>query len=79
MHRLTQLCLQNDFKAVGTLQLKLKSLCDTLFCDVNPIPVKTALNLMGWSVGSLRLPLYETSNANLTHIQSTLFSYGLLT
>ena len=78
MHRLTQLCLQNDFKAVGTLQLKLKSLCDILFCDVNPIPVKTALNLMGWKAGALRLPLYETSESNLAHIRQTLKDYNLL-
>ena len=47
MHRLTALCLANDFSAAGRLQLKLKPLCDALFCEVNPIPVKTALNLMG--------------------------------
>ena len=37
--------------AAGRLQLELKELCDALFCEVNPIPVKTALNLMGWDVG----------------------------
>ena len=57
MHRLTELCFANDFAAAGELQLELKDLCDALFCDVNPIPVKTALNLMGWEVGPLRLPL----------------------
>ena len=78
MHRLTELCLQNDFKAAGALQLELKSLCDALFCDVNPIPVKAALNLMGWNAGSVRLPLYETSESNLTHIRQTLKNYNLL-
>lgn len=51
MHRLTELCLRNDFAAAGKLQLELKDFCDAMFCDVNPIPVKTALNLLGWDVG----------------------------
>lgn len=46
MHRLTELCLRNDFAAAGKLQLELKDFCDAMFCDVNPIPVKTALNLL---------------------------------
>lgn len=78
MHRLVQLCLQNDFKAAGALQLELKALCDAMFCDVNPIPVKTALNLMGWNAGTLRLPLHETSESNLAHIRQTLKEYSLL-
>ena len=78
MHRLVQLCLLNDFEAAGSLQLELKELCDAMFCDVNPIPVKTALNLMGWNVGMLRLPLYEPSDANLKHIRNTLAKYDLL-
>ena len=78
MHRLVQLCLQNDFKAAGTLQLELKPLCDALFCDVNPIPVKTALNLMGLNAGAVRLPLYEPSESNLEHIRQILKNYGLL-
>ena len=78
IHRLTQLCLANNFVAARELQLQLKDLFDTLFCDVNPIPVKTALNLMDWNVGSLRLPLYETSEDNLARIRTTLIRYGLL-
>ena len=78
MHRLVHLCALNDFKAAGTLQLELKELCDAMFCDVNPIPVKTALNLMGWNAGTLRLPLYEPSENNLDRIQKTLKQYRLL-
>lgn len=78
MSALTQLCLANNFGAAGTLQLELKALCDAMFCDVNPIPVKTALNLMGWNAGTLRLPLYETSESNLAHIRQTLKDYNLL-
>ena len=78
MHELVHLCFANDFAAAGNLQLKLKPLFDTLFCEVNPIPVKTALNLMGMGGGDLRLPLCPPSEANLERIRSTLAQYGLL-
>ncbi len=45
---------------------------------MNPIPVKTALNLMGMEAGDLRLPLCEPSEANLERIRRTLVKYGLL-
>lgn len=78
MHRLTELCFQNDFAAAGNLQLQLKDFCDAMFCEVNPIPVKTALNLLGWDVGPLRLPLCEPGEENLQRIRRTLAQYGLL-
>ena len=78
MHELVQLCLSNDFAAAGHLQVQLKSLIDTLFCEVNPIPVKTAMNLMGMNVGDLRLPLCPPTEANLGRIRTTLKHYKLL-
>ena len=78
MHRLVQLCLLNDFEAAGALQLELKELCDIMFCEVNPIPVKTALNLIGWNAGALRLPLFELPEASQELIRKTLKKYGLL-
>ena len=77
MHRLTELCFQNDFAAAGKLQLELKDFCDAMFCDVNPIPVKTALNLLGWEAGPLRLPLCEPGEAALARIRQALERYGL--
>ena len=77
MHRLTELCFANDFAAAGKLQLELKDFCDAMFCDVNPIPVKTALNLLGWDVGPLRLPLCEPTEAGLAKIKAALERYGL--
>ncbi len=77
MHRLTQLCLSNDFAAAGALQLELKDLCDALFCEVNPIPVKTALNLLGWNVGPLRLPLCPPGEESLSRIYQALAAHGL--
>ena len=78
MHRLTELCLANDYAAAGKLQLELKDFCDAMFCDVNPIPVKTALNLMGWEAGPLRLPLCEPDEAVTKRIRRALERYGLL-
>jgi len=78
MHTLAQLCLDEEFTAAGNLQLRLKDLCDAMFCDVNPIPVKTALNLMGRQAGSLRLPLCPPSEENLARIRATLQQYELL-
>ena len=78
MHRLTGLCLAGDYAAAGRLQLELKALCDAMFCEVNPIPVKTALNLMGYHAGQLRLPLCEPSESDLDRIRRTLEQYGLL-
>ncbi|MDO4315789.1 MAG: 4-hydroxy-tetrahydrodipicolinate synthase [Oscillospiraceae bacterium] len=78
MHALAKLCLEGDFASAGTLQLYLKNFCDAMFCEVNPIPVKTALNLLGWEAGALRLPLCEPSPENRERIRQTLVKYGLM-
>ena len=78
MHRLTQLCLKNDFAAAGELQVHLKDFCDAMFCEVNPIPVKTALSLLGWRVGALRSPMCPPVSENLERIKTALSQYGLV-
>lgn len=78
MHALAKLCLEGDFASAGTLQLYLKDFCDAMFCDVNPIPVKTALNLLGREAGALRLPLCEPSPENRERIRRALVKYGLM-
>lgn len=78
IHTLARLCLNEEFAAAGNLQLHLKDLCDAMFCDVNPIPVKTAMNLMGMQVGNLRLPLCEADEETTEHIRNVLLRYGLL-
>ena len=60
------------------LQLKYLELANTLFCDVNPIPVKEAMNLMGKNVGDVRLPLVGLSEANRAKLRAVLDKYGLL-
>ncbi len=58
--------------------LKLLELVRALFIEVNPIPVKTALNLMGFEVGPLRMPLCDMTDENLQVLKNTLDKYGLL-
>ncbi len=58
-HRITRLCLDNNFKAAGELSMKYNKLTRLLFLDVNPVPVKAAMDLMGMDVGRCRPPLFE--------------------
>lgn len=78
MHRLVQLCLSNDYEAAGELQLKLKPLCDAMFCEVNPIPVKAAMAMMGLCEGDVRLPLCPPTEGHLEQIRQTLSRFDLL-
>ena len=59
-------------------QLRAIELCDALFCEVNPIPVKTAMNLMGKDVGPLHMPLSEMEPKNAETLKTALQNYGLL-
>ena len=59
-------------------QLRAISLCDALFCEVNPIPVKKAMNLMGVEAGPLRRPLTEMEDANVAKLEKAMKEYGIL-
>lgn len=59
-------------------QLRAIELCEALFCEVNPIPVKAGLNLMGKNVGSLRRPLGDMEEANVERLRCAMKNYGLL-
>lgn len=59
-------------------QLRAIELCGALFCEVNPIPVKAALNLMGKGAGPLRHPLSDMEEANLEKLRSAMVNYGIL-
>ena len=64
VHEITEKCLNNNFKEALDIQLDTLALTNTLFVETNPIPVKTAMNLMGFEVGGLRLPLCEMESKN---------------
>mgnify|MGYP001049994531 FL=1 len=60
------------------LQFNALELVDVLFCEVNPVPVKHALNLQGWDMGPLRMPLCEMEDANLERLRNAMIQYGIL-
>lgn len=77
-HDITQLGVDGDVKKSVELQLKYLKLCNDLFMDVNPIPVKEALNMMGLDVGGYRLPLCEMTDSNKAKLEETLKLYNLI-
>lgn len=60
------------------VQLESIDLVKALFCEVNPIPVKAALNIMGYNYGIPRLPLIEMSSTNKETLKKAMKEYGLL-
>ena len=78
MVKMARLCLNNDFEAASKLQIKYMDLIDALFLEVNPIPIKAALNLAGMEVGGLRLPLCDMSEQNLETLRRSMARMGLL-
>ena len=76
-HDMVAKYLEGD--VAGSLELQLKSieLCDALFCEVNPIPVKKAVELMGMCGGTLRMPLSEMEPANAQRLEKAMRDYGL--
>lgn len=78
MVKMSHLCLENDFESASKLQIEYMDLIDALFVEVNPIPIKTAMNLMGMEAGSLRLPLCDMSEKNLETLRQSMIRMGLL-
>ena len=78
MAGLTHACLKGDFVTAGRLQLRLRKLCEALFWEVNPIPVKTALALMGRCREILRPPLCEMEEDVRERLRAVLAEYGLV-
>ncbi len=77
-HDICQLYFDGQVKESAALQLKLLGLINALFCDVNPIPVKEAMNLLGWKAGHCRLPLVDLSQEHLELLKKEMKSVGLL-
>ncbi len=77
-HDIAQTALAGDFKKSAELQLKYLELCNAMFMDVNPIPVKAAMRMMGIDVGPLRLPLCDMTPANTEKLKSVLQKYELI-
>ncbi len=77
MSDICALCFKNDFKSARELNYKYIHLMNAMFCEVNPIPVKTAMNLLGYDAGELRLPLCEMEPKNLEKLKAELVNVGL--
>ena len=78
VHNCCKAFFDGDTAKARQLQLEMLPLADALFCEVNPIPVKYAMNLLGWEAGECRLPLVEPSDAHKEQIEKALRAEGLI-
>ena len=78
VHDMVYRYLSGDVEGSRKMQLDALPMCDALFCEVNPIPVKAALNLMGKEVGPLRAPLTEIEPAHRDVLEKAMKDFGLL-
>lgn len=77
-HDLCAKFFEGDVEGSRQIQLKAIELIDTLFCEVNPIPVKKAMNLMGLKAGPLRRPLTEMEEENVVRLEKAMKDFGIL-
>lgn len=77
-HDMVMKFFEGDLKEAARLQLEAVPLINALFCEVNPIPVKEAMNMMGMNVGPLRMPLCEMEDSNREILKKAMKDYGLL-
>jgi len=77
-HQMAQYCLDNNFAAAMKMQIEYLDLINDLFIEVNPIPVKEAMNMIGWNAGPCRLPLYEMSDEHKAKLRASLRKHGLV-
>ena len=77
-HDIVMEFLEGDYKKAAKLQLDAIPLINALFCEVNPIPVKTAMNMLGWEAGPLRAPLCEMEDAHKELLRQEMIRYGIM-
>lgn len=75
--KICNLCLTGDFTEAAELFERYNEVFTTLFIETNPIPIKTAMNLAGYNVGKLRLPLTSMSESNLETLKTVLLNSGI--
>lgn len=76
-HNICEYYFNGDVQKSRDLQLKMLDLINTLFIEVNPVPIKTAMNLLGFNAGNLRMPLIDMDGANLEKLKKALTDFGL--
>ncbi|HIY10418.1 MAG TPA: 4-hydroxy-tetrahydrodipicolinate synthase [Candidatus Anaerofilum excrementigallinarum] len=77
-HDICRLWFEGNTQASLQMQLDMMDLCGALFCDVNPIPVKAAMNMLGYQAGECRLPLDRLSPEHMDTLRTALKKAGLL-
>lgn len=77
VHKMTYDYFEGNINDATKLQLDTLDLTSSLFCEVNPIPVKAAINMMGFNVGTPRLPLVEMSEAGKERLRKSLTNFGV--
>ncbi len=77
-HDIVMEYLEGDRERALDIQLRYLDLINALFCEVNPIPVKGAMNIMGYNVGKLRLPLTELEESHKEYVKACLVEVGLI-
>ena len=78
VHDMVYAYLDGDTATATKLQLEAINVINALFCEVNPIPVKAAMNMLGYKAGSLRAPLTELSDEHKELLKKALKDYGVL-
>ena len=78
MHNMVQYCLDNNFAEATKLQIEYLDIINNLFIEVNPIPAKEAMNMIGWNAGPCRLPLTEMSDEHKAKLRASLEKHGLI-
>ncbi|HIR97186.1 MAG TPA: 4-hydroxy-tetrahydrodipicolinate synthase [Candidatus Merdisoma faecalis] len=76
-HDMVMKFLEGDVAGSREIQLKALPLVDALFCEVNPIPVKAAMNMLGWEAGPLRMPLTEMEPEHKEKLKKAMIDFGI--
>ena len=77
-HRMVASYLEGNVEESRKIQLQAIELIDALFCEVNPIPVKTAMGMLGWNTGALRRPLSPMEPEHIEKLRSAMHRMNLL-
>ncbi len=78
MHDICEAYFNGNHDKARQIQLDILGIFDAMFCDVNPMPVKEAMNILGYGVGPCKLPLVDISEAHIGYVKSELKKFGLL-
>lgn len=76
-HNICEYYFNGEVEKSRKLQLEMLDLINKLFIEVNPVPIKTAMNLLGYKAGNLRMPLTDMEDSNLEALKKSLTAYGL--